>query len=122
MGPARRRHGRFVAVRPTVAVPVLLPSVGAILEMIGESVPVEIEGDALAHDFSAFDAPLDDNMAYEFHAYALTGLEDWANPGPEDIEEVLALRAAHGRPLWLGEFGEGTIEWQTERRQGSVLD
>ncbi len=74
---------------------------------------VFVEGDDLAHDFSAFDAPLDDNMAYEFHAYALTGFEDWATPDPGDIAPYVALRAAHDRPLWLGEFGEGTIDWQT---------
>ena len=75
---------------------------------------VFVEGDALAHDFSAFTAPLDSNMAYEFHAYALTGFEGWAEPGPADLEAYLTLRADHQRPLWLGEFGEQTIGWQTD--------
>jgi hypothetical protein len=73
---------------------------------------VFVEGDDLAHDFSAFDAPLDDNMAYEFHVYALTGFEAWATPELRDLQPYLDLRAAHDRPLWLGEFGEQTQEWQ----------
>jgi hypothetical protein len=75
---------------------------------------VFVEGDALAHDFSMFDAPLDANLAYEFHAYALTGLEAWATPELADLQPYLDLRAAHDRPLWLGEFGEQTLEWQTQ--------
>lgn len=75
---------------------------------------VFVEGDDLAHDFSEFTTPLDPNMAYEFHAYALTGFEGWANPGPADIEAYLILRTTHDRPLWLGEFGEQTIGWQTD--------
>lgn len=73
-----------------------------------------VEGDRLAHDFSMFDEPLDDNMAYEFHAYALTGFEDWATPEQSDLQPYLDLRADHGRPLWLGEFGEGNQQWQVD--------
>ncbi len=72
---------------------------------------VIVEGDNLATDVSVFDAPLDANMMYEFHAYALTGFEDWATPEATDLEPYLTLRDQHDRPIWLGEFGEGTQDW-----------
>ena len=72
---------------------------------------VILEGDELAHDFSEFESPMDDNMAYEFHAYALTGFEDWATPETQDLQPYLTLRTQHDRPIWLGEFGEGTKDW-----------
>lgn len=93
---------------------------GRIISAIREVDPLHmviVEGDDLAHDFSAFAAyaePPDDNLAYSFHAYALTGFEDWATPDEPDVADYLALRDAHQRPLWLGEFGEETLDWQLE--------
>lgn len=75
---------------------------------------VIIEGDKLASDFSMFTEPLDDNMMYEFHAYDLTGFSEWSTPGTENIQPYLDLREAHDRPLWLGEFGEGSQDWISE--------
>ena len=72
---------------------------------------VILEGDNFAADVSVFAEPLDDNLMYEFHAYALTGFSEWATPDSEDLRPYLTLREEHDRPIWLGEFGEGTKEW-----------
>lgn len=71
-----------------------------------------LEGNNFAHDFSMFSEPMDDNMAYEFHAYALfSPTEKWAIPEQEDLQPYLDLRDLHDRPLWLGEFGENDRDW-----------
>lgn len=72
---------------------------------------VIVEGDDFAADMSVFTEPLDDNMMYEFHAYALTPFSEWFEPETQDLEPYLRLREEHDRPIWLGEFGEGTTEW-----------
>lgn len=72
---------------------------------------VILEGDDFAADVSVFTEPLDDNMMYEFHAYALTPFSEWAEPETADLQPYLTLREEHDRPIWLGEFGEGTQDW-----------
>ena len=72
---------------------------------------VIVEGDDFATDFSEFTEPLDDNLMYEFHAYALTPFSEWAVPEQQDLQPFLTLREEHNRPIWLGEFGEGTEGW-----------
>ena len=70
-----------------------------------------LEGDGYAHDFSSLHSPPDRNVMYEFHEYALFN-RAWRAPSQRDLASFLQLRAATHLPLWLGEFGEGTLEWQ----------
>ncbi|HUN26904.1 MAG TPA: cellulase family glycosylhydrolase [Steroidobacteraceae bacterium] len=70
-----------------------------------------LEGDRYAHDLSALEGIRDPNVMYEFHEYSILN-RAWRNPGQSALAPFLALRARTGRPLWLGEFGEETLDWQ----------
>jgi len=74
---------------------------------------IVLEGNRYAHDFSALHAPADGNVMYEFHEYALFN-RAWHVPTPEKLTPFLQLRAATHKPLWLGEFGEESPQWQRE--------
>ncbi len=77
---------------------------------------VILEGDDFARDFSAFTSPVDHNVMFEFHEYSLFN-ENWNNPNQEALEPFLKVRSSFKVPLWLGEFGEGTLEWQVQMLQ-----
>jgi len=53
---------------------------------------------------------------YEFHEYSLFN-SDWNTPNQEALEPFLRLRASSHMPLWLGEFGENSSEWQEQMVQ-----
>jgi endoglucanase len=75
-----------------------------------------LEGDKYAHDFSALEPPPDANVMYEFHEYSL-GQRAWGTPNQEALEPFIKLRASSGMPLWLGEFGENSLDWQKQMVQ-----
>ena len=61
-----------------------------------------IEGNNYAEDFSMFTAPLDNNMAYEFHFYTwfiFSGQQD-------SLMHFTTLSDTSGIPIWCGEWGE----------------
>lgn len=71
-----------------------------------------LEGNDYAHDFTSLRDFPDRDVMYEFHEYAIFN-RAWRTPNSRALAPFLALRAATGRPLWLGEFGENTLQWQT---------
>jgi len=72
-----------------------------------------LEGNEYAHDFSFFPPPADANVTYEFHEYSLLN-PVWRTPNQKALEPFLDLRAKTHMPLWLGEFGEETQDWQAQ--------
>jgi len=72
-----------------------------------------LEGDTYAHDFSFFPLPGDPNLMYEFHEYSLLNAA-WRTPNGKALEPFLKLRDSTHVPLWLGEFGEETFDWQAQ--------
>lgn len=74
---------------------------------------IVLEGDTYAHDFSFFPPPADSNLMYEFHEYSLLN-SSWRTPNEKALEPFLKLRTATHVPLWLGEFGEETLDWQAQ--------
>ena len=85
----------------------------AAIRTVDRSHLIVLEGDHYAHDFSALRAPADGNVLYEFHEYSLFN-PAWRAPTRESLEPFLQLRATTHRPLWLGEFGEQSAQWQRE--------
>ncbi len=77
---------------------------------------IVLEGDSYARDFSAIRSPADENVMYEFHEYGFFNSR-WRTPTRQSLEPFLALRSATNRPLWLGEFGENSLEWQVRMVQ-----
>lgn len=75
-----------------------------------------LEGNDYAHDFSFFPAPADTNVMYEFHEYSFLN-PAWRAPNRQALEPFLQLRATTHMPLWLGEFGEETLDWQAQMVQ-----
>jgi endoglucanase len=75
-----------------------------------------LEGNDYAHDFDSLRSFPDANTMYEFHEYALFN-RAWSHPTAASLTPFLALRQATGRPLWLGEFGENTLQWQAQMVQ-----
>jgi hypothetical protein len=106
-----------------------LPSgvaLGALPELYGRAVAairdvdthhlLFLEGDKYATDFSAFTAALDANQAYELHLYSFLNAT-WATPSQSKLDPYLQLRTLQNTPLWLGEFGEETTDWQAQMVQ-----
>ncbi|MGA7537290.1 MAG: cellulase family glycosylhydrolase [Steroidobacteraceae bacterium] len=96
---------------PKSDLPGLYAAITASIRAVDGSHLLILEGDGYGHDFSSLHAPPDRNVMYEFHEYALFN-RVWRTPTQQDLAPFLHLRAATDRPLWLGEFGEGTLEWQ----------
>ena len=74
---------------------------------------IVLEGNGYARDFSAIRALADGNVMYEFHEYSLFN-RAWRTPSQKALAPFLELRAATHKPLWLGEFGEETAQWQRQ--------
>ena len=74
---------------------------------------IVLEGDRYAHDFSALRAPADSNLMFEFHEYSLFN-PAWRVPMLAKLTPFLQLRTTTHKPLWLGEFGEESAQWQRE--------
>ena len=69
-----------------------------------------VEGADWANDWSAFSAPFDPNMVYQFHYYC------WDQPSVlKSIEPYLAYQKKFNVPVWVGETGEANdaIYWAT---------
>jgi endoglucanase len=66
---------------------------------------VFLEGGKLASEFSMFDRPICDNMAYSFHMYT------WFGDNRERLlHSYRAIADQQQVPFWCGEFGENTYE------------
>jgi hypothetical protein len=63
-----------------------------------------VQGGQWASNFSMFGPPFDSNMAYSYHMF-------WADPVRASIAPMLDLSIARNVPLWLGESGELTDQW-----------
>lgn len=61
-----------------------------------------IEGNNFATDFSMFGAPLDNNMAYEFHFYTWF----FSSTIPDNLTVFTDLSNTSNIPIWCGEWGE----------------
>ena len=61
-----------------------------------------IEGNSFATDFSMFTAPLDPNMAYEFHFYTWF----FSSTIPQNLAVYTNLSNTSNVPIWCGEWGE----------------
>jgi len=83
----------------------------AAIRTVDRSHMIVIEGNHYAHDFSALRSLSDDNLMYEFHEYTIFN-RAWRKPTQDSLAPFLELRRATHRPLWLGEFGEESLDWQ----------
>jgi hypothetical protein len=95
------------------ALPQLYSAITAAIRSIDRSHLIILEGDVYAHDFSSLQSPSDHNVMYEFHEYAFFN-RTWRAPTQRSLAPFLQLRAATRLPIWLGEFGEDTLQWQMQ--------
>ncbi|HTX15291.1 MAG TPA: cellulase family glycosylhydrolase [Candidatus Baltobacteraceae bacterium] len=98
------------------ALPNLYDAITTAIRSVDRNHMVILEGDRYARDFDSFPLPTDSNVMYEFHEYSLLN-PGWRQPGIKALAPFLQLRASTGVPLWLGEFGEETLEWQRQMVQ-----
>ena len=89
----------------------LYGSIIAAIRKVDHAHMIVIEGNHYAHDFSALRSVADADVMYEFHEYAIFN-PGWHTPTAAALAPFLALRRETHRPLWLGEFGEQTLDWQ----------
>ncbi len=99
------------AERPTADLAKFYDTIIAAIRAVDRSHMIVIEGNHYAHDFSALRALSDENLMYEFHEYAIFN-SAWRTPTQDALKPFLELRSATHRPLWLGEFGEESFDWQ----------
>jgi len=98
---------------PKDALPNLYKAIISAIRGVDPYHMVILEGDKYARDFSALAPPPDANLMYEFHEYAIFN-RAWNAPNQKALDEFLQLRAATRIPLFLGEFGEGSQDWQRQ--------
>jgi endoglucanase len=98
------------------ALPNLYDAITAAIRSVDPNHMIILEGDRYARNFDSFPLPTDSNVMYEFHEYSLLNPE-WREPSTKALAPLLQLRAATGVPLWLGEFGEETQDWQQQMVQ-----
>jgi len=60
-------------------------------------------------NFSVFGRPFDGNAAYTYHKF-------WANPERDAVQDYVNFSNRYGVPLFLGETGELTDEWNAAFR------
>ena len=101
---------------PKSQLPALYKAIIAAIRIVDRSHMVILEGNNFAHDFSVLSPPPDNNVMYEFHEYAIFNRE-WNRPNQKALTPFLQLRADTQMPLWLGEFGEESLRWQSEMVQ-----
>jgi endoglucanase len=94
----------------------LYDAITAAIRSVDPDHMIILEGGDYAHDFSFFPPPADANVMYEFHEYSLLN-PAWRTPNQKAFEPLLQLQATAHIPLWLGEFGEETLEWQEQMVQ-----
>jgi len=94
----------------------LYSAVTAAIRSVDPNHMIILEGDNYAHDFSFFPPAADANVMYEFHEYSLLN-PTWRTPNQKALEPFLKLRTRTHMPLWLGEFGEDTLDWQAQMVQ-----
>ncbi|MBW0001241.1 MAG: cellulase family glycosylhydrolase [Verrucomicrobia bacterium] len=104
------------ALPPGVAPAELAALYNAVIEAI-RSVDrdhmIVLEGDKYARDFSMIRSVADPNVMYEFHEYRMFNPQ-WRSPTVASLAQLLQLREATGKPVWLGEFGESSFAWQAQ--------
>lgn len=61
-------------------------------------------------DFSVFNKPFDDMLAYTFHKY-------WMPPEQKEIQEYVDFREKYNVPILMGESGENDDEWVRNFRE-----
>jgi len=61
-------------------------------------------------DFSVFNKPFDDKLAYTFHKY-------WVPPEQKEIQEYVDFRDKYNVPILMGESGENDDEWVRNFRE-----
>ncbi len=71
---------------------------------------VFLAGARWSSTFSMFGPPFTDNLVYTYHSF-------WANPERNSIQRHLNFSARYNVPLYLGETGELTDEWNKEFRE-----
>ena len=75
-----------------------------------------VEGDKYARDYSTLAPPPDANLMYQFHEYSLFN-PAWKTPNLTALARFLQLRTSSHMPLFLGEFGEDSLNWQQQMVQ-----
>jgi endoglucanase len=98
---------------PGTALAHLYADIVAAIRPVDPSHMIILEGDKYARDFSSLLPPPDGNVLYQFHEYTLFN-RDWRTPNAKALEPFLKLRADSHMPLWLGEFGEESADWQRQ--------
>jgi endoglucanase len=96
--------------------PGLFQRIAAAIRTVDGEHMLILEGNDYAHDFDSLRSFPDPNVMYEFHEYAIFN-RAWSHPNAASLAPFLALRRATGHPLWLGEFGENTLDWQAQMVQ-----
>jgi len=93
--------------------PDLFRRIAAAVRQVDPNHMLILEGNNYAHDFDSLRSFPDANVMYEFHEYDIFN-RSWSHPTANSLAPFLSLRQATGHPLWLGEFGENTLEWQAQ--------
>jgi len=65
---------------------------------------IVIEGNCWGNNYAGIKPDWDDKLVLSFHKY-------WNSNDAKSIAGILRLRAATGRPIWLGESGENSNGW-----------
>lgn len=88
----------------------LFKRIAAAIREVDTNHIIILSGAQWGTNFDVLGAPFDGKLAYTFHTY-------WTSPVQDSIQRYVDFAETHNVPLWLGESGENTDEWVAAMRQ-----
>jgi endoglucanase len=85
----------------------LMQNITTAIRQVDNNHIVFVEGNSYANDFSGLTPKWDNNMAYSFHKY-------WNDCSDGSLSFILSVRDAQNVPIWMGEFGENSNNWDAD--------
>lgn len=83
--------------------------IAAAIREVDPNHPILLEAAQWATNFSVFGPPFADNLGYSYHKF-------WASPERREVQDYVNYANRWGVPIFLGETGELTDEWNAKYR------
>lgn len=87
----------------------LYQKIAAAIREVDPNHPIILAAAQWSTNFGVFGPPFDDNLAYTYHKF-------WASPERREVQDYVNFANRWGAPIFLGETGELTDEWNAKYR------
>lgn len=83
--------------------------IAAAIRAVDPNHPILLEAGQWATNFGVFGPPFAENLGYSYHKF-------WASPERREVQDYINFGNRWGVPIFLGETGELTDEWNAQYR------